>query len=185
MKTLRNEDDDKINVTLLFEVYWAFALTWLKVIESLIGVEICVVEAVAYLLVALQVGGGRMVLVGEVMLLSAADPDHQGRGDWAEQPASGEEAVHSSITDDELDSIESLLRVQPSGMFSKFRPRRVRQGILFFLIVYKLFNQWKKCVFNGKLGFSAARFSVPGFPFMIFHSTLFLLLLFPLHVFPF
>ena len=79
MKTLRNEDDDKINVTLLFEVK-AFALTWLKVIESLIGVEICVVEAVAYLLVALQVGGGRMVLVGEVMLLSAADPDHEGRG---------------------------------------------------------------------------------------------------------
>ena len=37
----------------------------------------------------------------------------------------------------------------------------------------------------GKLGFSAARFSVPGFPFMIFHSTLFLLHLFPLHVFPF
>ena len=38
---------------------------------------------------------------------------------------------------------------------------------------------------NGKLGFSAARFSVPGFPFMIFHSILFLLHLFPLHVFPF
>ena len=38
---------------------------------------------------------------------------------------------------------------------------------------------------NGKLGFSAARFSVPGFPFMIFHSTLFLLHLFPLYVFPF
>ena len=38
---------------------------------------------------------------------------------------------------------------------------------------------------NGKLGFSTARFSVPGFPFMIFHSTLLLLNLFPLYVFPF
>ena len=42
-----------------------------------------------------------------------------------------------------------------------------------------------KALTLGKLGFSAARFSVPGFPFMIFHSTLFLLHLFPLHVFPF
>ena len=46
----------------------------------MIGVEICVVEAVAYLLVALQVGGRRMVLVELVMLLPAADPHHEGRG---------------------------------------------------------------------------------------------------------
>ena len=44
----------------------------------MIGVEICVVEAVAHLLVALKVGGARrMVLVveGVMLLLSAADPD--------------------------------------------------------------------------------------------------------------
>ena len=42
-----------------------------------------------------------------------------------------------------------------------------------------------KVLEDGKHGFSAARFSVPGFPFMIFHSTLFLLHVFPFHVFPF
>ena len=57
--------------------------------------EICVVEAVAYLLVALQVGGGRVVLVELVMLLPAADPHHEGCGGRAEQPASGEEQVWS------------------------------------------------------------------------------------------
>ena len=76
--------------------------------------EICVVEAVAYLLVALQVGGRRMVLVELVMLLPAADPHHEGCGGRAKQPASGEEAVHSSITDDELDSIEFTTRSHPA-----------------------------------------------------------------------
>ena len=96
--------------------------------------EICVVEAVAYLLVALQVGGGRMVLVELVMLLSAADPHHEGCGGRAKQPASGEEAVHSSITDVELDSIEFTTCSHPacSANFDQEGSDKGVKRILFF-----------------------------------------------------